>query len=203
MSPYRSGVSTHLDLLPAEIKCSILKQTPDMRTLRALLRASRQYFLVYKLSKGTILSHITRNQITPAVLPIAVYALGQRNHRGPRRNYVVVLAFLENFPHGSPRVPYDLPLETSKALLQFHEIVEYFISDFAISRLCIIRNYLHPETPNSLPHESPCGVAETKMCFALSQTEFSRLAKAFYLMELYGGLFYTSASREDDTTVAE
>lgn len=52
-------MSPHLELLPAEIKCTILQQIPDMKALRALLRASHQYFLVYKMSKENVLSHTT------------------------------------------------------------------------------------------------------------------------------------------------
>ena len=196
-------MSPHLELLPAEIKCTILQQIPDIKALRALLCASRQYFLVYKMSKENILSHITWNQITPAVLPIAVHALEQREHRGARRNRKTVFAYLKSFRQEMLREPHDSSLEIAKALLRFHETVEYFISDFTINRLTIIKNYIHPKNTHTSPHETPSGAAEAEPNIALSQTEYSRLARAFYLLELYGGLFYTSDSREDDITVVE
>lgn len=196
-------MSPHLELLPAEIKCTILQQIPDMKALRALLRASHQYFLVYKMSKENVLSHTTWNQITPAVLPIAVDALEQREHRGARRNRKAGVAYLKSFRLKALREPYDLSLETSNALLQFHETIEYFISDFTINRLATIKNYVHPGNPRSSPHKTPSGAREAETDFVLSQTEYSRLARAFYLLELYGGLFYTSDSRGDDITVVE
>ncbi len=67
----------------------------------------------------------------------------------------------------------------------------------------IIENYLHTEKPHFSPHGPRPGAAEAKTGFALSQTEYSRLARAFYDLELYGGLFYTSDSRQDDITAAE
>lgn len=63
--------------------------------------------------------------------------------------------------------------------------------------------FLHPENPHLSPHGPRPEAAEAKTRFALSRTEYSRLARAFYHLELYGGLFYTSDSRQDDITAAE
>lgn len=63
--------------------------------------------------------------------------------------------------------------------------------------------FLHPEKPHLSPHGPRPEAAEAKTRFALSRTEYSRLARAFYHLELYGGLFYTSDSRQDDITAAE
>lgn len=88
-------------------------------------------------------------------------------------------------------------LESSKALLQFHDIVEYFISDFTTTCLAIIESYL--QSGNSQPslHDSASVATEAKIALVLSETEHSRLARAFYHMELYGDLFYEREAFHD------
>lgn len=128
--PSSGSISSRLSLLPTEIQCHILKQVPDLRTLRALIIASPQYHGVYKTFKTPILSELTRNAIPPELLPIAMDAYQQREkYRGEqKRNPAAVLAFLKesSLQRKSPTAEQNdiLPLETSMALLKFHEIVE-------------------------------------------------------------------------------
>ena len=136
-------------------------------------------------------------------MPIALDALEQSKHRGPQRNRTAVLTFLESSRRETLREQYELPLETSKALLRFHEIVDYFISDFTTKRLVIIKKYVNPENLHASRHDTLSAAAETETDSALSQIEYSRLARAIYHLELYGSLFNTSGSRRDDITVIE
>ncbi|ERF70789.1 hypothetical protein EPUS_08347 [Endocarpon pusillum Z07020] len=174
-----------------------------MKTLFALLRASPRYLQVYRTSKQTVLSHITWNQITPVVVPIALAALQQQEHRATQNNHGTLCETLENARQTTMRKSYEIPLETSRMLLQFHENVEFFISDFVVSRLPIIENYLYPETSHLSTKASWYGAASPKIGRALSQTEYSRLARAFYHLELYGSLFSRLDAEEDDTSVSE
>ena len=58
MSLYHSEKSTHLELLPPRYKGtkSDAKKRPEFEIVACLLRASPQYFQVYRISREIILS---------------------------------------------------------------------------------------------------------------------------------------------------
>lgn len=56
------------------------KKRPNLKCLRAFLRASPHCFRVYRTSRKTVLLHAALNQTTPGVVPIALDALQQRDH---------------------------------------------------------------------------------------------------------------------------
>ncbi len=149
-----------------------------MKVLHNLLHASSRYFHVYRTSRKTILSHVAWNQITPTILPIALNALERRDHSKFQSNDTGLFESQKNI-----REPHKIPFETWERLLHFHEIVESFISNFTSSRLVALEN-IYPETQSSLPNESP------DRQLSLSQLEYTRLARAFYNLELYGNLFH-------------
>lgn len=175
MSLHYSDNSTYLERLPPELQCQILKNLPDMKSLHALLRASPRYFQVYRASQGTILSHVGWNHISPAIVPIALQALRQRNGnlRGSNR--------IRPFPPQTTlKEPNEISFKIWKKLLRFHVIVENFISKFTSSRLVPLENSFHLQTKSSLPHEA------SGRRLSLSQLEYARLARAFYNLDLYG-----------------
>lgn len=133
--------STYLEVLPTELQLQILERISNLKVLRNLLHASAQYFRVYRTSRKTILSHVAWNQITPALLPIAVNALERRVHRKFRSNHTKLFESQEII-----REPHDIPPETWEKLVHFHEIVEYFISGFISSRLVALENSIYPKT---------------------------------------------------------
>ena len=192
-----TSTSSRFELLPPELQCHILKRLPDWKTLYALIQASPRHLEVYRRSKEGVLAHITRNCITPSVFPIAFDVLEMRQQREPHGNRPAVLSFLKSFLQESPGHP-DLSLETSKTLLQFHDVVEFFISDLTTTRLAIINGYTHPEQ-----RQSPKTVIDTSESYDLSVVERSRLARALYYLELYGQLFYTPERPENQITVVE
>lgn len=142
--------STYLELLPTELQIQILEKIPSMKVLRNLLHASPRYFHVYRTSRKPILSHVAWNQITPAILPIALNALERRDHSKFRSNDTGLFESQKNI-----REPHGIPFKTWERLLRFHEIVESFISNFSSSRLVALENCIYPETQSSLPNESP------------------------------------------------
>lgn len=191
------------ETLPPEIQCCILEQLPDSKALGALISASPSYFSIYKAFEATILSHVAVNHITPSALPIALDALAQRKPRGKRRDPTAVLAFLKGFRLESTSEPDELPLMTSKELLRFHNTTEYFIADFASGRLATIHNRLPSEIPR-LPSEIPYLPHEiSRPTLSLSRVEYSRIARAFYIIDLYGNLFSTPKDAVDDITAVE
>lgn len=97
--------SVLLESLPVEIQVHILKSLPDIKTLGSLLRASPQYLRVHLDVREDIISHIVCNQITPAILPLAIDVFQQsylRSHRRPRSK---VLEFLETFKEPRSLLP--------------------------------------------------------------------------------------------------
>lgn len=150
-----------------------------MKALRALLRASPRYFQVYRTSREMILFHVAWNQITPAAVPSALDALEQRENRKSRRD--------RTEPFSSQRrlkEPHEVPLKILNRLLRFHDIVDSFISGFTNNRLVALEKSISPQSQTALPCKSP------SVQLSLSQLEYSRLAEAFYNMELYSNLFY-------------
>ena len=169
----------NLDLLPTELQIQILKKIPNMKVLRNLLCASSRYFYVYKSFRKSILSHIAWNQITPIILPIALNALDQRDNSKFRNNETGLFETQKNI-----REPHEISFETWERLIHFHEIVESFISNFTSNRLFVLENSINPKTQSTLLNES----SDRK--YSLSQLEYTRLARAFYNLELYGHLFH-------------
>lgn len=182
------SVSASFTLLPTEIKCEILKQIPDLKTLLALIGASPGYFRVYSTSKAIILSEIARNAITPALLPVAVDAhafreedKGEKNYHHIERDPAAVRAYMtETLFQQKPRHLGTLSPEISLGLLQFHDTVEFFISDYAANRLALIKETLPSSDSNSMNLQPP---------IKLSEVEHFRLARAFYYLELFAQLF--------------
>ena len=137
-----------------------------MKALRAFLSASSRFFQVYKTCREVVLSHVAWNHITPAVVPIALNALEQREDR-------------ESTSQRTLKEPREIPLETWESLLRFHQIVDSLISNFTSSRLVALENSMHPQKKTFLGRESP------DRNLNLSQLEYGRLARAFYHLELY------------------
>lgn len=146
----------HIELLPVELQCRIFTSIPNIKTLRTLLSASPRLFQVYKIHRDLVLSHAAWNSITPAVVPIALDALEQRENR-------------KSTSHIMRRGPLQIPLKTWESLIRFHQIIDSLISKFASSRLVALENSMDPPAKN----------------LHLSQLEYSRLARAFYHLEIY------------------
>ncbi|KAK2757994.1 hypothetical protein FQN54_004400 [Arachnomyces sp. PD_36] len=181
------------DFLPTEIQCQILEQLSGLKSLLALIYASPRYFQVYRAFKAPILSGIIRNTVPPDLLGIAVDAHEQREkYRGDkRRDPAAILAYVNDYFLEQKLPPLatsgTLPLETSIRLLRFHEIVEYFISEFAIDRFALINAKLISSKKS-----------DADMPVVLSSVEHFRLARAFYHIELFGQLFFTASETSEN-----
>ena len=175
-----SDKKTQLELLPVELQCRILTRIPDLKTLRALLSASPRFFQVYKTCREVVLSHVAWNHITPAVVPIALKALEQREDR-------------ESTSQKTLKDPREISLETWKSLLRFHQIVDSLISNFTSSRLVTLEDSMHLHKQTVSSRELPARNLN------LSQLEYGRLARAFYHLELYS---YVKAYSKRDMLMA-
>jgi hypothetical protein len=187
--------SSSLESLPVEIQVHILGSLPDVKTLGSLLRASPQYLQVYQDVREDAISQIVCNQITPAILPLAINVLQQsylRSHRRPRSK---VLEFLETFKEPQSILPQTtFSLEISKKLLKTHYIVEYFADAFITDRLNRLSKYIPQIAPLLVDANASLGILGI---------EHHRLTRAFYHLELYGSLFYDPEITDDVITVQE
>jgi len=187
--------SSSLESLPVEIQVHILRSLPDVKTLGSLLRASPQYLQVYQDVREDAISQIVCNQITPAILPLAINVLQQsylRSHRRPRSK---VLEFLETFKEPQSILPQiTFSLEISKRLLKTHYIVEYFADAFITDRLNRLSKYIPQIAPLLVDANATLGILGI---------EHHRLTRAFYHLELYGSLFYDPEIADDVITVQE
>lgn len=174
-------------------------QFSELRTLWAMINASPRALRVYRTFKQTILSQIAQNALPPAILRIAIDAYEQREkYKGDkRRDPTAVLTYLRErfFPRDAlplTREGETLPPETSIGVLRFNETVEYFISDFTDDRLALLEEFLRSSGKRS------------ELGAVLSPTEHFRLSRAFYLLELFGQLFFAaSPSSENNPSVFE
>ena len=159
-----------------------------MKALRALLSASPRYFHVYRTSRDLVLSHVAWNYITPPVVPIALDALERRDNSKDDSYYLKQRTVIQR---ALIKGPLEIPLERWETLVRFHQIVDALISNFTSSRLVAVENALSysQRTSSSLAHKSP-----PARHLHLSQLEYARLARAFYLLELYGTFIYKGLS---------
>jgi hypothetical protein len=183
------------DSLPSEIQACILKSLPDIKTLLTLLRASPRFLQVYRQVRQDAISSIVCNQITPAVLPLAISVLNlkhMRSHRHPRSD---VFAFLETFKQSlPPLLEKRLSIENAKELLRVHYVVEYFVEEFLTDRLKKLSGQLPQITP---------AMVESKEVVGFTGIEHQRLFRAFYHMELYGILFEDAELMTDNITAEQ
>ena len=126
------------------------------------------------------LSYVGWNHITPAVVPIALKALEQREDR-------------ESTSQKTLKDPREISLETWKSLLRFHQIVDSLISNFTSSRLVTLEDSMHLHKQTVSSRELPARNLN------LSQLEYGRLARAFYHLELYS---YVKAYSKRDMLMA-
>lgn len=194
MSPSQSsGRSTTLELLPTELQCQILKSTQNLKTLYILIRASAQYFSVFRNSRESIISHVAWNSITPTVVPFALHALEQRDQRVIWRSGTSDRAFASREQQQTRmtlRGPDDIPFKTWERLISFHCIVDSFISDFASSRLVALESSIQFQQPSQPPLPSLQVLDIEKGRLGLSQIEYARLPRAFYRLDLFANIFY-------------
>jgi hypothetical protein len=137
-----------LECLLVEIQTHILRSLQDFDTLGKLLRASTRFLQVHQRAREDIILNTCCNQITPALLPLAVNVLQQSYLRSHRRSRSKVLEFLETFKQSPSTLSQSqFSLETSKKLLKTHAVVHYFADAFVIDRLNRLQKYVPHITP--------------------------------------------------------
>jgi hypothetical protein len=162
--------------LPIELKLKLLEQLPDLQALSALSQISKAFYSAFQYDKHNILSKILPRSMGQNVYADAVAVL-----HASRLNYTfenhqeIVGPFLVAYskPEYAESCSKSLNPSDVQALADFHKTVCYFVDDFCRTTL---RG--NPATGNDLgPIKPP------------SESERSRIARAFYIFELFCRLF--------------
>jgi hypothetical protein len=162
--------------LPIELKLKLLEQLPDLQALSALSQISKAFYGAFQYDKHNILSKILPRSMGQNVYADAVAVL-----HASRLNYTfenhqeIVGPFLVAYskPEYAESCSKSLNPSDVQALADFHKTVCYFVDDFCRTTL---RG--NPVTGNDLgPIKRP------------SESERNRIARAFYIFELFCRLF--------------
>ena len=134
MSVFLQKTSPSLDLLPPEIISLILQNVRHIKDLWALLHASPRLYQVFRTFREPIVVHVTRNQITPTILPFALraYDLRLRETQQHRQRHDSTAGKIpDEYQMNRIQESTELSIQTAKPLLKFHHIVESFIAGFS------------------------------------------------------------------------
>ncbi|KAI1194216.1 hypothetical protein F5X97DRAFT_311726 [Nemania serpens] len=177
--------------LPCEVIASIIRNLDNLRFLPPTLLACRHFYTSFKQYNG-IEAAIFRRQVTPDLVPYSIAVL--EASRLPRP-YVEdsVRGLLDGLHDQRPRLAARLPtMPTSlvRRMARTHDVIHGLATDFAASAWAYLA-----QTPGS--DRSPS--ASTNI--SLSPSEYFRLCRAFYRLELFYCLF-RSAPGEVSTPLA-
>ena len=187
MSVFLHETSPSLDLLPPEILSLILQNVHHIKDLRALLYASPRLYQVFRTFRDSVVVHVARNQITPTILPFALRAYDRRFSKTCQRRRLQDSAAGEiSGEHQNNRIPgsTELSYQTAKNLLKFHHIVESFIAGFSEHCLQYVEAYLS-KSPKVYKMSSS---TQDRCSISCSKSEYTRLARAFYNVDILGSI---------------
>lgn len=198
--------SPAMDTIPLEIAVEILKSCQDIHTTLALSTTCSSYQTIYRNFEAEILSTICWNEIRPEILPLAITVLEKRTYRSSSRQIAVIMDFLADFSLTALEIsPTAFTLERSKSLLQFHQVVTHYMKDYVRTRLSMLsiiaREIAHGSASDSLEEETIEN--QSKGISELSRTEYLRLSRAFYLIELHGELFFAGEPYDQRVPAAD
>ena len=175
----------HLDTLPSEVQSMILRQVPSIEALWSLICASPRYFQIFRLYKYTVLPHVVANQFGPNLLPLAL----QRHQLG-RGDPDDLAASTSKSPSDlSILVILGLSLENLQEVLKFHRVVNSFAKSFVQDRLSLATQAFAPKSSEQKQDVSVEGTTRLEGAPTLSRSEYFRLARALYHIEIYSMIF--------------
>ena len=199
MSVFLQKTSPSLDLLPPEIISLILQNVRHIKDLWALLHASPRLYQVFRTFREPIVVHVTRNQITPTILPFALraYDLRLRETQQHRQRHDSTAGKIPD-EHQMNRIQEstELSIQTAKPLLKFHHIVESFIAGF--SEHCV--QYVEAYLSKSPKVYKVTRSTKNRSFISCSESEYARLARAFYNLDILGSIVQGSDPTSDADT---
>ena len=166
-----------LDGLPVEIKLVILKELPDLATLRDLTHAVPAYHHVYADAKREILNTIANRDFVRSGIDFLdpLTAIDAAQFEGVEvDDNLLVAKFFSTWRNALPNVNHDPRLSIPLSLAVFHlqrdfePLIQYFIEQ-TYSK--------NPKLDIPLVHQPP------------SRSELRRIIRAFSRLEIYGKVF--------------
>ncbi|MCJ1252805.1 hypothetical protein MMC24_000611 [Lignoscripta atroalba] len=192
----------NLEKLSPELQALVLVQISSIQTLYSIIRASPQYYQVFRDLKERVLSAVLHRSLLPEVLSDALFTIEAScsNIRGSNRESI--LCFIGRFktdPIPSPTTK-TIPLPTSISLCQLHHTVDFFVRDFSRN---ITTAMDHCCLSLGLTQESATTPVSRAGHLPLSTVEEGRIQRAFYHLELYAHLFFIKPNENEELSAVE
>ncbi|KAF7156289.1 hypothetical protein CNMCM5623_009682 [Aspergillus felis] len=160
--------SLSFNVLPLECRQQILRDLPDIESLKSAILSHSSLYSAFSNHKTPIILQVIQRQIPRELLAYAVLCSHARNIEPWTRSKV--LDILDLYFNRRPVDSFNWTIGAALDLVSFHESVTFFTNDY-------IDNALGLVAPLYFPIHAP------------SETEWCRVARAFYLQEAINHLF--------------
>lgn len=197
--------STRMDTLPADILLMIMLKLSSPRDLYSTIRSFRYCYQVFLTHKSLVLSTVIQLSIPPEVLPDALAACDasriaslisqlnklDRSTRTSKREFRAfegsmrknAMEFLRSYRLRRQRSVDDL--STTIRLCRLWAINEFLVTRYSEQAFKNMHHYLRAQESR----KSGGCIGGVRATAALSETEHSRLQRAFFRFETYRKLF--------------
>lgn len=175
-----------LENLPTEIQVLILRQLPDLDSVRCLVFSSSKYHQAYLLIRSEILFiHLLQEYNNQVNLGDSLAALHSKNLLAANPDNVDHVVSLLDFRRRATKEGLInkfihhgvLDLDDTIALLKIHKAANYLLTDFSV----------HMKKPSWWKNDA--GEWETELPLRFSPTERSRFFRAFYRLQIWCNIF--------------
>jgi len=173
-----SSVS-YLEKLPAELKVLILRNCPDVTTLKALTLSSPSYYHTYLDQRRVVLSNVIHNTLQPSLFfeVFSVFeALRFQEDEGSISRVSEIKAFLLKYHEAREKGIYP------STILELEVLVP--IAQFQLKIEAIVKHYCQPILAGN-----PLTRERQTSSDAITISEVSRLYRGLYRFELFCLLF--------------
>ena len=177
-----------LESLPLDLKVDVLKAMRDVPSLISLTHASSSFYRISQLFQVQILAAVLSNEIPAALMDDVSFTF--ESSELPDQSVDCVLEFLDIYhPHWEITADQILPpklaaftLEDALRISKLHSNVRFFTNDFCSSILSAHPISRSPEPAFKQP----------------SNTELTRIMRAFYWFQLYCNLYQKCGYSDDE-----
>lgn len=160
--------------LPLEVRQAILSAIPDLETLQAAIQTGHCLYSAFMDARRHITKNVLEHHIDPEFMYDAVMTEMTLRKKDPFTDEGL-LAFVEKYKARDQELfhsAFQGTISQAFRLAQFHNVVEFFITDFASSAL------QHKEAETGAPQNR-----------SLSWRERHRIGRSFYRFEVFCNIF--------------
>lgn len=170
-----------VERLPVEIIQAIMMSLDEAASLPSLVLTCRSFYHAFKDAESFIIKNIVADELGPHVLLEAITTFDLASKAATNRLILDVYVLHNSFPRNN-FIPI-IDLSRAVALSRFHFYVRYFTLEYISTTL------------------SKCPIifrAEKHILPPASQTEISRIQRAFYRFEMFRLLGFNGQARNED-----